>query len=119
MFNFITHRPLWLNVLTGILLALVIFLLFIFSLNWLTHHDESRTVPSVLGKTYPDAQAILKKAGFEVEIQDSVYTDTTKPLSVIRQVPEDGEVVKTNRTVYLTINRAVPPMVEMPNLVGY
>jgi len=37
----------------------------------------------------------------------------------LRQVPEDGEIVKVNRTVYLTINRAVPPLVEMPNLVGF
>ena len=27
--------------------------------------------------------------------------------------------MKINRTVYLTINRAVPPEVEMPNLNGY
>jgi beta-lactam-binding protein with PASTA domain len=27
--------------------------------------------------------------------------------------------VKVNRTVYLTINRAIPPVVGMPNLVGY
>jgi beta-lactam-binding protein with PASTA domain len=28
-------------------------------------------------------------------------------------------MVKVNRTVFLTINRAVAPMVDMPNLVGY
>jgi eukaryotic-like serine/threonine-protein kinase len=119
MFKFITQRPLWLNILVGLLLALVIFFIFIFSLRWLTHHDESKTVPSVAGKTYPEAKEILEKAGFEVEIQDSIYVDTLKPLRVIKQVPEDGEVVKVNRTVYLTINRSVPPMVEMPNLVSF
>jgi beta-lactam-binding protein with PASTA domain len=40
-------------------------------------------------------------------------------MTVLKQVPESDEVVKVNRTVYLTINRSVPPMVEMPNLVGY
>jgi hypothetical protein len=34
------------------------------------------------------------------------------------QFPEADEVVKTNRTVYLTINRSVPPSVEMPLLEG-
>lgn len=119
MFKFITQRPLWLNILTGLLLAFVIFFLFIFSLRWLTHHDEAKTVPSVVGRSFTEAEDILEKAGFEVEIQDSVYVDTIKPMKVIRQVPEDGEVVKVNRTVYLTINRSVPPMVEMPNLVGF
>jgi beta-lactam-binding protein with PASTA domain len=28
-------------------------------------------------------------------------------------------VVKVNRTVYLTLNRAMPPMVDMPNLLGF
>jgi beta-lactam-binding protein with PASTA domain len=119
MFKFITHRPLWINVLTGLLLALVIFVLFILSLNWLTHHNESKTVPAVVGKSYSDAVKLLEKAGFEVEIQDSVYVDGEQAMKVLKQVPESDEVVKVNRTVYLTINRAVPPLVEMPNLVGF
>lgn len=119
MFKFITQRPLWLNLLTGLLLALAIFLIFIFSLNWITHHNESKTVPSVVGKSFDEAESILEKAGFEVEIQDSIYVDTVKPLKVLKQVPESDEVVKINRTVYLTINRAVPPMIEMPNLAGF
>jgi len=106
MFKFITHRPLWLNMLTGVLLAVAILFIFIFSLNWLTHHDESKTVPSVAGKSFEEAEEILEKAGFEVEIQDSIYVDTVKPLKVLRQVPEADEMVKVNRTVYLTINRA-------------
>lgn len=119
MFKFITHRPLWANILVGIIIAVILFFVFIFSLNWFTHHDQSMTVPQVTGKSFEVAKEILEKAGFEVEIQDSIYVDTTKPLQVLKQVPEPDELVKVNRTVYLTINRSVPPMVEMPNLVGY
>ena len=119
MFKFITHRPLWINILAGIALALAIFFIFIFSLNWLTHHDQSKSVPSVLGKTFKEAEEQLEKAGFEVQIQDSIYVDTAKPLKVLKQVPDADELVKVNRTVYLTINRAVPPLIEMPNIVGY
>ena len=119
MLKFITHRPLWLNILAGILLAVAIFSVFILSLNWLTHHNSSMTVPQVTGKSFEEAESILEKAGFDVEIQDSVYTDTTKPMAVLKQFPEADEVVKVNRKVYLTINRAVPPMIDMPNLVGY
>lgn len=119
MLKFITHRPLWLNILTGLLLAVAILFIFIFSLNWITHHDESRTVPSVTGKSFEEATQILEKAGFEIEVQDSIYVDTIKPLKVIKQVPEADEIVKINRTVYVTINRAVPPMIEMPHLVGF
>lgn len=118
MFGFITKRPLWVNILAGIAFAFIIFLLFILSLDWMTHHGQSKTVPQVLGKTYEEAEKILDAAGFDVEILDSIYVDTTKPLQVLRQVPEADEMVKVNRTVYLTINRAVPPLIEMPNIVG-
>jgi eukaryotic-like serine/threonine-protein kinase len=119
VFKFLTHRPLWINILSGLAIAAIIFFCFIFSLNWCTHHNRSRTVPAVLGKSFSEAVEILDKAGFEVQIQDSIYTDTSEPLMVLKQVPEADELVKVNRTVYLTINRAVPPMIEMPNLVGY
>ena len=119
MFKFITHRPLWLNVIIGILLSIGIFALFLLSLNWLTGNGEAATVPSVAGKSYEEARSILRKAGFDVEVQDSVYVDSIPPLKVIRQIPDADEVVKSNRTVYLIIRRAVPPLVEMPNLIGY
>jgi beta-lactam-binding protein with PASTA domain len=119
VFKFITHRPLWVNITGGIVLALGIFALFLLSLKCMTHHGRSSAVPNVAGKKYEEAKKILKKAGFDVEIQDSIYVDTMKPMSVIKQFPDADDVVKSNRKVYLVISRAVPPIVEMPNLVGY
>ncbi len=119
MFKFITARPLWVNVVTGIVLALAVFFLFLLSLNLITGHGKSATVPSVTGKNYEEARKALRKAGFDVEIQDSIYVDSLKPTTVIKQIPDADEVVKSNRTVYLVISRAIPPTVEMPNLVGY
>lgn len=117
--KFITHRPLWVNILAGLLLAVGIFALILLSLGWLTGHGKASTVPSVTGKNYEEAAAILKKAGFDVEIMDSIYVDTVKPMSVIRQLPDADEIVKANRTVLLIVSRAIPPLVEMPNLIGY
>lgn len=119
MFKFITHRPLWANLIAGLVLAFAIFFLFLSSLKCLTGHGKAATVPSVTGKSYEEARNILKKAGFHVEIQDSVYVDTAKPLTVMKQIPEADETVKSNRTVFLLITRVVPPEIEMPNLVGY
>lgn len=119
MFKAITGRPFWVNLLVGLILAIGLFALLLLSLNWITGHGESTTVPSVTGKSYEQARTTLKKAGFDVEIQDSVYVDTVPALHVIKQIPEADEVVKSSRTVYLVIRRAVPPEVEMPNLTGY
>jgi beta-lactam-binding protein with PASTA domain len=119
VFKFITHRPLWVNIIAGVILALGVFSVFLLSLKWITHHGHASTVPSVAGKNYDEAKKLLNKAGFDVEIQDSLYIDTLQPLTVIKQIPDADEVVKTNRTVFLVISRSVPPIVEMPNLVGY
>lgn len=117
--KFVTHRPLWVNLITAILLAIVLFIVFILSLNFLTHHGRSRSVPQVVGKTFADAKKILDNEGFDIVIQDSVYVDTLPPMSILKQVPESDAVVKVNRTVFLTVNRSVPPMIDMPNLIGY
>ncbi len=119
MFKFITHRPLWVNLITAVVLAVVFFIVFILSLNFLTNHGRSRNVPLVVGKTFAEAARILDKEGFDIVIQDSVYVDTLPPLAIIKQVPESDAVVKVNRTVYLTLNRSKPPMIDMPNLIGY
>ena len=119
MLKLITHRPLWINIIVGLVLAFGIFFLFLSSLKCLTGHGRSATVPLVAGKNYEEAKKILKKAGFRVEIQDSIYVDTAKAMMVIKQIPDSDELVKSNRTVYLVVSRSIPPEMEMPNLVGY
>lgn len=117
--RYLTSRPLWVNILFAITAVLLILLVFMLSLNWLTQHGVSRTVPMVKGKTLDQVTALLEKDDFEVVVQDSVYYDSLPPLMVIKQVPEAGAVVKVNRTIYVTVNRAVAPDIDMPNLVGY
>ena len=119
MLKFITQRPLWVNILTGLILAVLLFAVFLLSLNLITHHGRSSTVPSVTGKKLDEAKATLDKAGFDTEIQDSIYVDSLPPMAVIKQFPDADEVVKSNRTVYLVINRKEPPLIEMPNLIGF
>jgi eukaryotic-like serine/threonine-protein kinase len=119
VFKFLTHRPLWVNILVVLVLSALVVLVFFGSLDWMTKHGKTETVPYVVGKNVDAARKMLEDKGFEVEIQDSIYIDTVPKLAVIKQSPEGDAVVKQNRTIYLTINRAQPPMVEMPNLVGF
>ncbi|RYY86123.1 MAG: PASTA domain-containing protein [Chitinophagaceae bacterium] len=114
-----TGRPLWVNVLWALALVLLLLLIFVLSLNGLTRHGLARNVPSVTGKTLAEAETLLDQGGFDYVIQDSVYYDSLAPSAVIKQVPEADAVVKVNRTVYLTVNRVIPPDVDMPNLRGY
>lgn len=118
MFKFITSRPLWVNMLAGIALTCIIIFLVLKTLGWITKHGEYLTVPAVIGKKTNDAVKLLEKQGFDVQIQDSVFTDTASRGIVLKQLPDPNASVKINRTVFLTVNRVIPPMIEMPKLEG-
>jgi len=117
--KYVTGRPLWVNVLVALLLVLLIVIGFVLSLNMITQHGVARTVPSIVGKKLEATRAQLENQKFQIVVQDSVYYDSLAPTTIIKQVPEADAVVKVNRTIYVTINRTIPPDVDMPNLVGY
>ena len=119
MFKFITYKPLWVNILAGFGIIFLVIFLFFGSLEWITGYGKYEKVPNVNGQHILAAQKMLEDKGFEVQIQDSVYVDTVAKQAVIRQTPEADAMVKTGRTIYLTVNRVVPPQVEMPNLAGF
>ncbi len=119
MLKFITHRPLWANILAAGALAIILIVLLVLSLQWCTHHGRAKTVPQVVGKTFDQGKQILDKEGFVPLIQDSVYIDTLPPLAIVKQIPEADAVVKVNRNVYLTLNLAQPPMVALPPLMNF
>lgn len=118
MFNFLTKRPLWVNIVAAIIITILLVFLFLKMLGWITKHDAYLQVPDLLGKKTEDAIKILEKQGFEVQIQDSVFTDTAARGIVLKQLPDPNAKVKINRTVFLTVNRVIPPMIEMPKLEG-
>ena len=60
----------------------------------ITKHGKYLMVPSVLGKSTKDAVKFLEAKGFEVVIQDSVYTDTAKMGIVLKQLPDPNSTVK-------------------------
>jgi eukaryotic-like serine/threonine-protein kinase len=118
VFQFITNRSFFVNLLAAILLGLAVLFIFFQLLDRITQHGKYIQVPEIKGKQVEEARKILESQGFQVEVQDSVYYDTLPRLSVVKQSPLPNELVKINRTVYLTINRAEPPLVSIPNFIG-
>ncbi len=87
-------------------------------LGVITKHGEYLTVPAVLNKPTAASIKLLESKGFTVVVQDSVYTDTAKLGTVLKQFPEANSTVKVNRVVMLTVNRVTLPLVDVPNLIG-
>ena len=118
MFKFLTKQPFWVNLLTALALLFLVGFFFLQSLNWLTNHGAYLKVPTVKGKNVDEGIQLLEDLGFEVVIQDSLYFEDIPKYTIIKQLPEPDATVKANRTVYLTINRAYPPYIDMPKLEG-
>ncbi len=118
LFIYLAKQPFWVNLLAALALVFLIGYLFLQSLSWFTDHGAYLKVPSVKGQIVDNAIRTLEAKGFEVVIQDSVYFDSIPRYTVIKQLPEPDATVKVNRTVFLTINRATPPGINMPKLEG-
>lgn len=119
MFNWITHRSFFANLISACILFFLLGILFFASLGHITRHGQTEKVPNVEGQPFSSAKGLLTSLSFSVIVQDSAYIDSLPPLAVIRQMPDSGSVVKVDRTIYLTLNKTSPPLTAMPELVSY
>jgi hypothetical protein len=104
-----------LGIMAGILLFVSITYFYIYLPN-VTNHGEYIEVPDLKGVNVSDLEVFLEKHKLRFAVNDSAYTDTLPPNSVLRQFPVAGSKVKENRTVYVSINRITPPTMPMPDL---
>ena len=99
---------------------LAVAILFFFAgLGWITGHGKYDKVPTVVGQNVYAAINTLEAQGFKVEVSDSVFTTAVPGLTIMKQIPDGDAEVKHGRIVFLTVNRAVPPKIEMPSLIGF
>jgi beta-lactam-binding protein with PASTA domain len=118
VFKNITKQPFWVNLLIALAGLFLLAFLFLQSLGWITNHGAYLKVPPVKGMKVSDAIKLLEGKGFDVMVMDSVYYDSLPKNTVVKQLPDPDATVKANRTVFLTVNRLVPPPVDMPKLEG-
>ena len=118
MFKVITKRNFIVNLIAAGAVGVLLIFTLLWALGFITRHGHYEKVPDVAGKSLKDAVKVLEAKGFKVETQDSIWNEKLPPLSVARVSPEVGQTVKFGRRIYLTINRAQPPMVDLPNMVG-
>ncbi len=83
-----------------------------------THNGEKIEVPSVVGSSVEVAQRTLENAKLRVVISDSMFNAKLPAGAVIEQTPRAGNLVKSERRVYLIINMKGEPMVKFPDIIN-
>jgi len=98
--------------------AIILFFVFYNYLPILTNHNETIAVPNLVGVSVEDLEKKLQEAGFEMIVQDTVYSKDYRPYTVLEQKPNPGTQVKVGRKIYVVISPKTPPKVKMPDLRG-
>jgi beta-lactam-binding protein with PASTA domain len=104
------------NLIGAIIAIFVLFLLIYFGLKIYTKHGDAQEVPVLKGLHIEEAKRILDRAGLEYAV-DSVYQMDAKPGLVLEQDPEASALVKSGRTVYLTIITQIAPEIAFPDII--
>jgi eukaryotic-like serine/threonine-protein kinase len=118
VFSFLKSRTFFIHLGLATATIGIILLLSFFSINLYTHHGEAISVPDFSGLTFEQAKRLADDKDFKVEISDSVHFQDKEKGTVVSQVPEPNNKVKTGRTIYLIVNGMEPEMVQMPDLTG-
>jgi beta-lactam-binding protein with PASTA domain len=82
-----------------------------------THNGQTITVPSLKGLTVTEVEELLKDKELNYEILDSVYLEKAEKGVVLEQSPESNDLVKKNRTIYITVSKITPPKISLPDVV--
>lgn len=114
-----TTKYLYLTVLTiAVVGAATLFVFDKFVMPLYTNYNEGVTVPDVTRISLTEAEELLTSYGLRVEVADRRANSAFPADYVIDQQPTASVIVKPNRKIYLTVNAAVKPQVEVPNVVN-
>lgn len=117
MFKFFFSKSFLINLsVAGVFIGLFIWAVFKFIDNY-TLHDQTISVPSLEGLTIAEIEPILKEKKLRYTILDSIYIAEADKGIVLEQNPLTDDLVKENRTIYVTVSKIEPPKVSMPNVV--
>ena len=108
---------LWGNVLAIVILVVILSLGVRYGIDFYTRHGESIVVPNVIHKQFDEAQDIMSKVGLTIEVADTGYVKDLPPDCILEQTPVGGKRIKSTHVVYVTINAASAPTLELPDLI--
>lgn len=115
--GFLGSRTFVLNLIIAIVLVVGSVFGILSYLNTYTLHSQSIEVPSIIGMQKNELENYLSRMDLNYKISDSIYSKSSTPGEVLEQHPEKGDLVKPDRTIYITVASTEPLKIKMPDLV--
>lgn len=114
LLKFLKSRYFWIQIFSGIAVVILLFFIFLKSLDMITRHGEELSVPKFTGLTLDKAIQVAGSMKFKLKI-DSIFIPDKSGGEIVDQSPNYGDLVKSERTIYLTIVKNSAPLVKLPN----
>lgn len=109
--------PIIVNLVLAAILVFVILIFLSIYLRVYTHHNEKIFTPSFKGMNITEAEKVAKEKHLKIKVIDSLYSETAEPGEVLDQTPKTNFLVKSGRTIFVTIRAYTRKMTKMPNVV--
>lgn len=116
-FQFLGSGVFWFNLILAIVLLAASVFGVLYYLDVYTLHSHTVEVPDIKGMQKNELSDFLKRNKLTFEVSDSVYSKDSKAGEILEQHPESGDLVKPDRTIYITIASVEPLKIKMPDLV--
>lgn len=116
-FGKLTSRYLWFNFAAMAVVVVVACVAVKYGIDLYTHHGEEIVVPNLRGKSFDAEVQSLKRKGLLIVVNDTGYNEKLPAGCILEQTPEAGEVVKSGRVIYVTINASSPRPLVIPDLI--
>lgn len=101
--KFYAKHPVWASLIGMVPVAIIIAWLAMLFLSVWTHHGDNATVPEIKNLPYDEAERVLARNNLRIEISDSIYDKSLAPGTIVESWPKAGAVVKSGRSVYVTL----------------
>lgn len=116
-FQKLRSKYIWLNIGLMAIVATAFVIAVSVGTDIYTHHGEAIRVPNLEGKRFEDAQQLIKNSELTIMVTDTGYNRLLDPDCILQQTPEAGELVKSGRCVYVTVNASQKPTLVIPDIV--
>jgi hypothetical protein len=115
----IKRHPIYMHVLSAVVVFFVIIVLVLRGLNVYTLHGQAISIPNVKGLSIEEASIFFENSGLRMNVIDSVYTGEVKPGAIVEAIPTFGSKVKKGRIVFVTINAYSAQSAAIPDVNGW
>lgn len=116
MFKFLYSKKFLINLGVAILLAIIMIWGIFKFINSYTNHGKTISVPNLEGLTLNDVEKLLAEKKLRYSILDSIFIEDAEKGVILEQNPIKDELVKENRTIYITVSKVIPPKIKMPDI---